>query len=245
MSVTFVSYYGVKPTDFSDFIRLYQTKVASYFGNRFHPYSVEQVHGTIVGLEGEYVDNEVINKNFKDIRGEKRPIKFKDLFAFFRSTNMLSIQVQIGGFNQYKSYGFSSNKKHPYHRSFSILGDIVLVMGWPVSISEYPNSLDNLRRRFQDFNVLHRYHKSPNDIDNDYYFVIGRIDRASEEHTFVQEVEESIRDSLSKIQPLVISIEKGQCSIVNYTDTRLPLITTSSFLLSDMNEQFIRELYFH
>ena len=50
-------------------------------------------------------------------------------------------------------------------------------MGWPNEDGSYPNSLDLLRRTFREYGISHKWHRTDDEIDNDFFFVLGTIDR--------------------------------------------------------------------
>lgn len=245
MQVTLVAHYGTKPIELSDFIRACQDEIAGLLLSTFHPYDIEQAHGTIIGLEGNCTGEEILNKNFEDLRGEKKPMNFDQILDFLRSTDALPIQIQIGGFRPYDNYPFTSRGQHPYFRSFSVRGQIAVAMGWPASAEQYPNSLHKLRRELQKANVLHKYHKSLDDIDNDFFFALGRVDRNCVKEIMIQKVEETLRIYLAGLRPIVIPVGKEELSIVGYLDPQLPLATSISYPLLDdeLDGKRIRGLY--
>jgi hypothetical protein len=243
--VTLVAYHGTKTVELSDFIRVCQDKLAGRLLSGFRPYDIEQVHGTIIGLEGDRIGEEILNKNFQILRGEKKSMDIDQILDFLRSTDALPIQIRIGGFRPYDKYPFNSRGQHPYFRSFSVQGQIAVAMGWPVIAEQYPNSLHKLRWELQKFNILHKYHKHPDDVDNDFFFVLGRVDRDSIKDIVIQEVEETLRAYLAGLRPIVIPVGKEQLSIVGYLDPQLPTATSISFSLTDkeLDGKRIRNLY--
>ena len=68
MQLTFVSHYGLKPAPFVERICPLQSVIAEQLGSRFKPYNVEQVHGTIIGLEGARFGTRIRNDNFRRFR---------------------------------------------------------------------------------------------------------------------------------------------------------------------------------
>jgi len=128
---------------------------------------------SLVGLERSGTSN----RNFQKYRDKQVEMDLTGLLHFLRLGGRFPFHIQLGGF-QDREYPFTSRGQNPYHRSFSIQKDNkVVLMGWPlhgplpnlalprVTMSDwiqesrsYPNVLDELRRAFQSFNVLHRYH---------------------------------------------------------------------------------------
>jgi len=52
LRATIVAYYGRKPPQFLDFLVRVQARIGSALGAAFEPYEPQQIHATIVGLEG-------------------------------------------------------------------------------------------------------------------------------------------------------------------------------------------------
>ena len=147
MQLTFVSHYGPKPAPFVEKIRLLQSMIAEQLGGRFEPYTVEQVHGTVIGLEGARSETRIRNENFRRFRGTERFIDFQGLLDFLRTRPESDSDVRIGGYDLACDYGFTSSGQHPFLRSFSIRGEIAVAMGWPQSLGTVVPSLDELRGR--------------------------------------------------------------------------------------------------
>jgi hypothetical protein len=160
--------------------------------------------------------------------------------------------VQLGGFEN-RDFPFTSRQTTPYERSFSIQKDKVVVMGWPIRgitvrprlatpqafIHEarlYPNSLDDLRRAAQSFGVLHSWHGSATDVDNDLFFRIGLISNPSPLSPPVKSrLETEVRHFLSSQPPLILEIGLKDVFVAAYVDNTLPRSTTRSVSLADPN----------
>ena len=50
--LTLVSFYGEKNAEFAAWIRKIQQLLSAELGTDFEPYSLDQIHGTIIGLDG-------------------------------------------------------------------------------------------------------------------------------------------------------------------------------------------------
>src|SRR5262249_42401834 len=119
MQVTLVSFYGEKPGAFAELIRNCQDKLLEHLKSAFLPYHLDQVHGTVVGLEGWRFADKIQNRNYLDLRGETRLVDPDKLLGFMRSGTIPSIPILIGGYKQGTHYDFLSRGKHPYERSFA------------------------------------------------------------------------------------------------------------------------------
>jgi len=206
---------------------------------------MEQVHGTIIGLEGTLANTGIVNTNFHNAIGESRSIDFQGLFRFLLSTPLLPVNIRIGGFLQDSDPPFTSRGQHPYIRSFTLQGSHAIVIGWPVKNRTYPMSLDQLRRQCANYNVLHKYHENENNIDNDLFFVLGRIDRDSVPEKKAESIQDSMRELLSSRVPLHMLIEQERLSVVAYKDRQLPTSSSAEYSLTQAQESIdeIRNLY--
>ena len=226
MQTTLVAFYGTKPESFSRLIRLCQERISQSLRHGFIPYQVEQVHATLVGLEGCRIGDTIVNKNFLDHRGERRLMNFSALLELLRSKQFPHIQLRIGGYKAGENLGFDSRGKHPYERSFAIRGETAVAMGWPVNRSR---PLDCLRRSFTEVNVLHKEHRTETDVDDDFYFVLGRVDKRVATDEGIKEVHDELRQMLANIKPVELLLTPESLSIVAYLDTQLPLNTSRVF----------------
>jgi len=231
MQLTFVSHYGPKPAPFAEKIRLLQSVIAEQFGGRFERYTVEQVHGTVIGLEGARFGTRIRNENFRRFRGAERFIDFQGLLDFLRTRPESNWDVRVGGYDLAYDYGFASAGRHPFLRSFSVHGEIAVAMGWPYCSGAFVPSLDELRRAFQQFGALHKWHQRESDVDNDFFFVLGHVppDIEPAQRDAVQQI---IREHLAAA-PLQLPVTRATLSFVAYLDSQLPPDTSQAFGLND------------
>jgi hypothetical protein len=219
LQATLVSLYGEKSDVLRDLIAECQRRVAAAAGPEFQPYDVRQVHATLFGLERTSSN---FNLNFSKHRSRDVAMDLDGLAGFLRSTDLLPLRIQIGGFSK-EDRPFLSRGLAPYERSFSIQNGHVVVMGWPSG-----SALDNLRREAQNFGILHAYRRTPEDFDNDLYFRIGLID-PGRQHA----IESEMREFLAS-KPTVIEIGRDQIGVAIYEDSTLPLATTEIVPLSEL-----------
>lgn len=230
MQASLVSHYGKKPEQLAAYLNRLQQEISSLFSTAFTPYSMEQIHATIVGFEGYRKNNKIVNTNFKQLRLKTRLFKPDGLLSFLRSPNVPPFTIQIGGYAEFDNHGFLSKGKHPYLRSFSIQGSLAVAMGWPTDKSKV---LDNFRRSFNKINILHKWHKSELDIDNDFYFVLGQVDVKSIDDQYIPKVEENIRHKMACSEPIKLEVDRSTLSIVCYSDTALPTKTSFEHAIDD------------
>jgi hypothetical protein len=226
MQVTLVSHYGEKPDELEGLIRSCQELLSFGLAARFRPYPVEQVHGTIIGLEGHRKSGRLLNRN------SGKQVHPKALLRFLREQFPV-IEIRIGGYRHRASYGFQSRGTHPYFRSFSIQGKIAVAMGWPVQGDTFPNSIDDLRWRFsRDFGVRHKWHKTKDAVDNDFFLVLGRVEESIDRFRLDHAVTE-VRTFLSGLEGVHVRIEKDTLRVVAYMDDQLPPETSWVFSVDD------------
>lgn len=222
MPATIVAYYGQKPAPLQHLILAVQTQLAQMLGRAFHPYAIEEVHATLIGLEGCRIGATLYNSNFQSLRHEQRVMNLAGVLELFCQSQRLPIGLQIGGFQADITYPFTSQNQHPYHRSFAIQGSTAVLMGWPRQSDRYPLTLDQLRQDCQAYNVLHKYHAHPEDVDNDCFMVLGQVlrDRLSEAQ--VHQAQTLIRAYLATHR-LQLALTLAHLSLVLYDDDpRLP-----------------------
>ena len=258
--VTLVAFYGKKSPEFATFITQYQNAVADALGSAFTAYDTDQVHATLVGLErqsGSRQDNE----NFAKLRNRCVEMDLNGFLAYVRGCGYFPLKVQIGGFSE-RDYPFTSRQQRPYERSFSIQGDKVVVLGWPVRgeplvmlpttpevfIQEgrnYPSTLDQLRQAVQRFGVLHGYHQELTAVDNDLFFRIGLIDLKSVPVRSLRSVEQRVRKQLSEKRPVILEVTLDTVFLAAYVDTALPVSSTQTWSVVDqtVDGQFVAGLY--
>lgn len=223
MQITLVAHYGPKSTELRANLTRLQNLLKQAYKTGFEAYEIEQVHASVIGLEGIKQGDQILNANYQ-LRGERRYMDLSGMLDFLEQTPDLPCQIQVGGFDSEALYPFTSRGQHPYQRSFGIQGSIAVAMGWPCSGSTYPRSLDSLRRGFNAYHAMHKYHLQDGSIDNDFFFVLGRLQpqlMPSEPVEKLEEIEEKLRKDLAK-HPFILNLDLGDLSFVFYDDAQLP-----------------------
>ena len=245
-NVSLIAFYGDKPERLIALIEKLQTYLLDLKIVRgFTPYIIEQVHGTIIGCEGLKTASGVINKWFYDRRQETRYIDFPNLIDRLKSQIDLPLTIRFGGYDRRCNYNFLSRQQHLYFRSFQLQSTATEAI--PVSIGwSWDNgvslAIDNLRRNLQQFNLLHKYHAAPEDLDNDFYLRLGTIDRRlTMEET--DAIATRIRDLLESQTPLYIPIELNDLAFARYQDLLLTPATTKVLPVADISANQLEQLY--
>ena len=245
MDVTLVAYYGDKPLLIETLIKGAINELSDALGSEFIPYTLQQVHGTIIGLEGARVDNYIINTNYVEKRNELRSVDLNAALQVLMDESLLPFNITIGGFVDGGQYSFTSRNLAPYFRSFSIQGAYAVAMGWPYINGEYSKSIDKLRRAFNQANILHKYHSTPDTEDNDFFFVLGSIVNEDIDQIQLEEAQVRLRSFLAAHEGVRVPITRDKLRVVAYVDPKLPLETSCSYTLDEAQDKIdeIRSLY--
>ena len=245
MNLTLVAFYGPKPRPLADLISAIQTELSSQLGDAFTPYALDQIHATLVGLEGYRTEAGILNSNLLAMVGAARPMDLEGLFHFLLKTPILPLNIRIGGFRRSEAYPFTSRGQHPYARSFVLHRREAVVIGWPSTKEKYPMSLDHLRRCCMAYNVLHKYHQGASAVDNDLFLVLGRLTRDCISPEECAAVEYSVRELLSFHQPLDVTFGAATLSVVAYEDRSLPTQLSRAYPLTGVLDklEFLTGVY--
>ena len=243
-----MAFYGDKPPQLQDLIQQLQDYIANseLIGDKFIPYQLAQVHGTIIGCEGKETEAGVINQWFVDRRQEQRYIDFAGLTNYLQHQIKLPLTISFGGYDRDTDYKFLSRNQHPYIRSFQLQPaasqTIPVLIGWSRSNGQITMAIDNLRRSFQQFNLLHKYHNTPEAIDNDFYLRLGTIDKVLTSAA-KEKISREICDLLEARSPLEIAIDKKNIAFAQYQDLSLTPETTKIIPISQITANTLQQIY--
>lgn len=240
-NLSLVALYGDKPYNVENLVAEAQAILQRELPHAFTKYSIHQVHATLISLEGRKSGNNIVNSNYFRFYRKLRPINFNKVFTLLKMTEYLPFEVKIGGYKKRANYPFSSRNDHPYLRSCSFHNDIIVAMGWPFNGKNYPPTLDKLRRQFNKANILHKYHKTLDETDNDFYFVLGNIARSKICKRDLYKTRMSMIEFLASHDPVSVSIGRNELRIIAYTNPKAPPDTTCSYTL-DQAEENLNEL---
>ena len=96
LRLTLVAFYGEKPSPLDSVIETLQSEISTEFGAAFVPYSIEQVHATLIGLESEWCGGRWRNVNFHQHRSVDREPDFDGLVDFVRSSGDIPLRGSSG-----------------------------------------------------------------------------------------------------------------------------------------------------
>jgi hypothetical protein len=247
-NVSLVGFYGNKPLEFI----LLLEKLQRYFAtnartkDNFIPYRLEQIHGTILGCEGLLTSEGVVNKWLYETTGKIKYIKYDRFLEYLNDRAILPINLRFGGYQLERDYGFLSRGLHPAIRSFQLQVSgteiIPVLIGWSWQNNLISQEIESLRRSGQKFNLLHKYHRNPESIDNDFYLRLGTIKRQLSPE-IISQIESEIRTLLLDHTPIAIKIDRDRISFALYQDFQLTPETTKIIKLLDATKENIEQLY--
>jgi hypothetical protein len=246
-NVSLVAFYGDKPVALASLIQKLQTHLASHqlLQDKFVPYQLTQVHGTIIGCEGWKTHLGVVNQWFQQKRQETKYIDFAGLINYLQHQVNLPITIRFAGYDRNTNYNFLSRDRHLYHRSFQLQSagneSIPVLIGWSWHDRAVTLAIDNLRRELQRFNLLHKYHAFPDDIDNDFYLRLGTI-KANLTLSEIDAIALEIRNLLAA-QSISIAIQLENLAFVQYQYLSLTPATTKVIPVTEILPSELHQLY--
>lgn len=214
--VTIVSFYGSKSRSFAQLLQSIREILHRELGDKFLPYTTEQIHGTLIALDTaiDLRSGLLVHKHYRDVTHITSPVDSRQAIEIIRDYLNPPCRIRFGGYQSNSDTTFLSRGAHPYERMFSAQGRAFTLLGWPVSTvvdGSTSRPLDNLRRAMNKAGIMHNYHKSMTDIDNDLYLVIGHHDDASADRlsSAVHEVRTYLKD-----HPIEINLGIDQVSVI-------------------------------
>jgi hypothetical protein len=172
--ISAVAFYGPKAGRLRELVAGVQDLIARHVGGDFRPYTPEQVHATLIALNGVRDGGTVVNEYMLELAGLRREMDLPRAMDILARRFATPLPVRIGGFRPDQAAPFTSRGQHPAQRSFSVQDRAFVLVGWPAaSIAGNGQPLDELRRELNAAGLLHRYHAHPGDVDNDLHMVVG------------------------------------------------------------------------
>jgi hypothetical protein len=169
-----VAFYGPKTGRLRELLAGVQAQLAEHVGDDFRPYSPEQVHATLIALNGVREGGTIVNEYLLAHTGMPREMDLPLVMDILARRFATPLRVRIGGFRPHQAIPFTSRGQHLAERTFSVQDRAFVLAGWPAdSLAGAAQPLDELRREMNAANVRHRYHARPADVDNDLHLVVG------------------------------------------------------------------------
>jgi hypothetical protein len=172
--ISAVAFYGPKTGRLRELLAGVQAMLAEHIGEDFRPYTLDQVHATLIALNGVREGGTIVNEYLLEHAGERREMDLPRVMDVLARRFAAPLRVRVGGFRPGQAVPFTSRGQHLAERTFSVQGEAFVLMGWPAdSLAGAGRPLDELRREMNAAGVLHRYHARPADVDNDLHLVVG------------------------------------------------------------------------
>ena len=183
--ISAVALYGPKADPVRDFLINVQALIRERVGDSFRPYSLEQIHATLIALNGvpDPESGTIVNEYLLEHTGAGLGMDLPRAMSLLAAHLTPALQVRIGGHSPDQAVPFTSRGQHLYERAFSVQGNAFVLVGWPVMALTGPGRpLDKLRRDMNAANVLHRYHRRRADLAARCYPVARPHPRAPAAH---------------------------------------------------------------
>jgi hypothetical protein len=210
--ISAVAFYGPKAGPVREFLTGVQAMIAAEIGSRFLPYSLEQIHATLIALDGTQDAGTIVNTFYLRHAGHRVEMNLPQVMDTLLARFEHPLRVRLGGFAARQEIPFTSRGWNLYDRAFSVQGNAFVLVGWPAdSLSGGARPLDDLRRDMNAANVLHRYHASDADVDNDLHLVVGH--HADAPASALARAEATVRDRLAA-HPFSLEIGIGDVKVV-------------------------------
>jgi hypothetical protein len=172
--ISAVAFYGPKTGRLSELLTGVQALIAEHVGAGFRPYTLDQVHATLIALNGVREGGTIVNEYLLEYAGVRREMELPRVMDILARRFAVPLRVRIGGFRPEAAIPFTSRGQHLAERTFSVQGEAFVLVGWPAdSLAGAGMALDELRREMNAAGALHRYHARPGDVDNDLHLVVG------------------------------------------------------------------------
>jgi hypothetical protein len=212
--ISAVAFYGAKAGVLGGLVGEVQEVLARHCGEWFRPYSLEQVHATLIALNGvrDPATGTIVNEYFLEHAGAAVEMDLPRVMRILASHFAAPLAVRFGGWGADEPVPFRSQGKHLYERGFSVHGRAFVLAGWPaLALAGDGRPLDRLRRDMNAANVLHKYHRGDADVDDDLYLVVGHHDGAPA--GALQRAAAAVRDRLAA-DPVELAIGLADVRIV-------------------------------
>jgi hypothetical protein len=215
-----VALYGAKAEPVRGMFARVQALIAEHIGASFLPYSMEQIHATLIAFNGvrDPASGAIVNEYFLEHTGTSRTMDIDLAMRILTERFAQPLPVRVGGYRPGDEVPFRSRGQHLYQRTFSWQGDAFVLVGWPASPGSASDRvpLDRLRRDLNAAGLLHRYHARGDDIDGDMHLVVGHRRGARDggaQDGAVDEAVAAVRDELAA-HPVEFAIAIGDVKVV-------------------------------
>jgi hypothetical protein len=229
--MSLVAFHGAKPPPLQRLVEGLVARLGAALGDfpgLFRPYPLDQVHATLVGLEGSWEGDAIFNANARareqSFGVPPAPLDLPGLVETLRR-QAWPLPVRFGG--QPPEARNPYDARPPWERAFDIREDgLAVLIGWPPGFAPW---LLEMRKRVEQHGVVHKYHLDPAARDNDLFLVLGSVDAQALEALgdrrepaigALARGREDVRRRLERA-PVDVQLEPRQVSVVEYRSTTL------------------------
>ncbi|MBN2534198.1 MAG: hypothetical protein JXB88_15010 [Spirochaetales bacterium] len=251
INVTMTAFHGNdKPPSFITLIRSLLERISMLVRTEspgaFTPYDMYQIHTTLIGMETDFIDENLYGHWFFESWQKKVALNSMLFTKLLKNSIAMDspaplFTIRFGGFE--KAYctcadeafleweclsggsEFHSCGRSAYEGSFYAFAPGPAVFtGWPVPaknrIDEFPHSLYLFRRAFEKAGFMDKYHSSehPQWKDDDCYMKLGTFTGPVKNLSLIKE---EMRDFLNSLNPITIEIHPKDVAVILYRDTSL------------------------
>src|SRR5712691_2188621 len=131
--ISAVAFYGPKTDRLRDLLTWVQALSAAHLGDDFRPYSLDQVHATLIALHGvrDPLDGAIVNEYFLARAGVGVEMDLRRVMGILAGRFSSPLQIRLGGFRRDQETPFASRGQHLHERSFSVQDNAFVLVGWP------------------------------------------------------------------------------------------------------------------
>ena len=175
--ISAVAFYGPKTGPLRELLAGVQALIAEHVGEDFRPYSLEQVHATLIALNGvrDPETGAIVNEYLLAHAGVRRQMdlpRVMDILARARPHAGAYRRLPAGPGGALHQPGAAFGRTGLLRAGPSVrAGGMAGRLARRGRRSQEP--LDDLRREMNAAHVLHRYHVQAADVDNDLHLVVG------------------------------------------------------------------------
>src|ERR1700691_3482159 len=108
--VSAVGFYGPKRSPLRDLLTGVQAMITSHIGDSFLPYTLDQVHATLISLDGvrDTETGTVVNGYYLEHTGTRREMDLRQVADILTGRFQDPLRVRVGGFGRRQQVPFSS-----------------------------------------------------------------------------------------------------------------------------------------
>src|SRR5262249_57902178 len=127
--VSAVAFYGPKAGRLRELLTGVQALIAEHVGGDFRPYTLEQVHATLIALNGVREGGTIVNEYLLEHAGVRREMDLPRVMDILARRFAAPLRVRIGGLRPGPAVPLTSPGRGPAERGLSRPGGGLVVLG--------------------------------------------------------------------------------------------------------------------